>query len=616
MKPVAVVRDGEPAFLELRVTSAQTDSPADCTMVLENGEELHWTSDLAFLPALRSAVIEGVTYIVKGLYLPPGLPYGYHRLRINLRNRSCETLLIVAPRQAYTPNAEQNRLWGVFIPLYSLHSEKSWGAGNLTDLENLIRWVKAAGGNFVGTLPLLPTFLNEPFDPSPYAPVSRLFWNEFYLDITKIPELPRCPEALDLLGSPEFQKELTSLRTSPLVDHRRGAALRRTVLEALARCFFSGDSQRQAALSWWSREHPSVQDYARFRAATDRRHEGWPLWPERMREGALSEGDYDPEAERYHLYVQWLTCEQFRALSTQARQNGPGLYLDFPLGAHSAGYDVWRERAVFAMEASTGAPPDALFEQGQDWGFRPLHPERIREQGYRYYIACLRHHLRHAGILRLDHVMGLHHLFWIPPGFSAREGLYVRYHADEFYAILSLESHRHRAVIIGEDLGTVPPYIRTEMARYRLQRMYVLPFEIAEPPRVLRAVPAEAAASLNTHDMPPFASFWASVEENTRAALSAFLHKEGWLKTPSAGAESAVRACLAYLAASNARIILVNLEDLWQETAPQNVPGTGPDFPNWRRKARYPLELFTRMPKVLETLQAINSLRKRGAAGG
>ena len=145
LKPVAGVRDGEPAFLELRVTSAQTDSPADCTMVLENGEELHWTSDLAFLPALRSAVIEGVTYIVKGLYLPPGLPYGYHRLRINLRNRSCETLLIVAPRQAYTPNAEQNRLWGVFIPLYSLHSEKSWGAGNLTDLENLIRWVKEIG---------------------------------------------------------------------------------------------------------------------------------------------------------------------------------------------------------------------------------------------------------------------------------------------------------------------------------------------------------------------------------------------------------------------------------------------------------------------------------------
>lgn len=616
-RPVVVAWDGEPAQLELSLPAPSSEGPVDCAVELENGAKRHWTFDLTSSPVAREAVVEGVNYAVRVLTLPADLPRGYHTVRVAAGRQRGESLLIRAPRQVHHFSDETTgRVWGAFIPLYSLHTKDSWGAGNFTDLGHLLRWTQELGGAFIGTLPLLATFLNEPFDPSPYAPASRLFWNEFYLDVTRIPELERCPAALTIAHSPDLQKEIASLRAAPLVDYRHGMAVRRSVLEELARCFFAEDSERQAALRRWVLEHPAAADYARFRAVTDRRREGWPVWPDRLRDGLLEDGDFDPEAERYHLYTQWTAEEQLQALAAETRKNGPGMYLDFPLGVHGAGYDVWRERDAFVMSASTGAPPDALFEQGQDWGFPPMHPERIREQGYRYYIACLRHHLKHAGVLRLDHVMGLHHLFWIPPGMNAREGIYVRYRSAEFYAVLALESHRSKTAIVGEDLGTVPPYVRADMSRHGLHRMYVLPFEIDADNAAPRPVPDGAAVSLNTHDMPPFAASLGAPGHQDRTVLGDFLRREGLLETGADDAASLAGACLAYLAASEAPLVLVNLEDLWQETEPQNVPGTGADAPNWRRKARYGFEEFAHMPEVVETLRQVNRLRGRVKAGG
>lgn len=612
-EPVAVSWNGKPIHLELRLHAGQMEGSADCRLELENGEMLSWICDLARLPVLRGALVEGVNYEVRKLTLPSGLPWGYHRFTLNLPTRQYEVLIISAPRQAYAlPAGVTGRIWGVFLPLYALHSKRSWGTGDLTDLGALLYWVHGLGGNLVGTLPLLATFLDEPFAPSPYTPVSRLFWNEFYLDITQVEELSKCPEAQELLNSPSFQMQIEALRAAPLVNYHRGMAVKRKILERLACCCFAEDSGQQAALRHWMERNPTVQDYARFRATVERRRTGWPAWPDRMRNGTIREGDYDPEAERYHLYVQWLAHKQFQSLSAQARRNGQRLYLDLPLGVHGAGYDVWRERNVFALEACSGAPPDTFFTGGQDWGFPPLHPERIRKQGYRYYIACLRHHLQHAGILRLDHVMGLHRLFWVPRGLLAHEGVYVRYRAGEFYAILALESQRHQALIVGEDLGTVPSYVRTAMTRHKIYRTYVLPFEYTrDSDKALSPIPAGVLASLNTHDMPPFAAFWLEEGKNAggRAALPIFLYHQGWLRVPTNRAEAVFRACLAHLAASRARVLLVNLEDLWLETAPQNVPGTKDEYPNWRRKLSYTLEEFSQKPEVLEVLQEINHLR-------
>jgi len=616
-EPVAVVWEGSQGHLNLRLPATQTGCQADCILELENGETRRWRCRPVRLPLLAGVSVEGVKFERRRLLLPPGLPLGYHRLTLCLPARTEEALIISAPRRAYDPTDGATASgWGVFLPLYALHSGRSWGSGDLTDLAALLNWLKSLGGDMAGALPLLAAFLDEPFAPGPYEPVSRLFWNEFYLDVERVEELKRSPEALDLLNSPEFRAAMEALRGSPLVDYSRGMALKRQVLEHCVRTCFAGGSNRQAALRRWVAENPAALDYARFRAVVERRRAGWPAWPERMRDGILREGDYDPEAARYHLYVQWLAAGQFREIAAMARENGQRLYLDLPVGVHGAGYDVWRERAVFAMEACAGAPPDAFFSGGQNWGFPPLHPERLREQGYRYFIACLRHHLRHAGILRLDHVMGLHRLYWVPRGLPAREGVYVRYHAEEFYAVLALESRRRQALLVGEDLGVVPGYIRAAMERHGIHRMYVLPFETTGNPRqALRPAPAVALASLNTHDMPPFASFWLKQRRSDRAVLPVFLYRQGLLGVPTNKAGPVRRACLAHLAAGRARFLQVNLEDLWLETAPQNVPGTTEEYPNWRRKARLSLEDFTRDPSVLEILGEINQLRKaRGKA--
>ncbi|MFH1087252.1 MAG: 4-alpha-glucanotransferase, partial [Chloroflexota bacterium] len=436
------------------------------------------------------------------------------------------------------------------------------------------------------------------------------------------------------ISSPRFQQELAGWRNSPAVDYHGQAAARRRILEELSRCCFAGSSARIRELQEFARANPAVEDYARFRAAGEKQRACWQDWPEPARTGKLGQEDYDEGARRYHLYVQWLAHEQMEALSTRLRDRGLRMYLDFPLGVHPGGYDVWRNQDVFVPGASVGAPPDTVFTAGQDWSLPPLHPEKLRQQGYAHYIACLRHHLQHAGILRIDHVMGLHRLFWIPKGLDCRDGVYVRYPADEFYAILSLESWRNRAWIVGENLGTVPSHINPTLARHGIHGMYVLQYQFAaDARRPIPTIPERSVASLNTHDTPTFAGFWEGLDikdrlqlgllENVaagaerltrramRKALVAYLKHYGWLDSDPADAGQLARACLSVLSASAARLVLVNLEDLWQEEQPQNVPGTDKERPNWQRKARFGLETFCQMPSVRDTLHEMDFLRRQ-----
>src|SRR5690606_32969406 len=209
------------------------------------------------------------------------------------------------------------------------------------------------------------------------------------------------------------------------------------------------------AIEQFASANVHAADYARFRAFCDRRREAWPEWPERLRQGELRDGDYAPEDYDYHLFAQWQADRQLGAVGTARHSGAACLYLDMPLGVNPAGYDAWRFRDLFAAGGSAGAPPDARFTGGQDWGFRPLVPHALRASRYAYIIETLRHHFRHAPMLRLDHVMSLYRLFWVPEGVGAKRGVYVRYPDDELFAILVLESARHNAVVIGEDLGTV-----------------------------------------------------------------------------------------------------------------------------------------------------------------
>lgn len=453
------------------------------------------------------------------------LPLGYHTL-------NGETLLIHAPRKAFAPPA---KTWGLFLPLYAVPPS----GGDLGDLQAYMDWVRELGGNVVATLPLLAAFDDE---PSPYSPVSRLFWNERYLDVERLPEwsaaaaLQQCAE-----------------RFVPDEDFERFA------------------------------EH--ARDYARFR------------------------GD-----ERYHLYVQYRMRQQMETMSEA------GLYLDFPLGVNAGGYDVAKYGHVFANGVAVGAPPDSFFTKGQNWGFPPFHPEALRDDRYRYFRAAIAQHAKHANILRLDHVMGLHRLFWIPDGMEPKDGVYVRYYDEELYAIICLESVRHRCVIVGEDLGTVPEYVPKAMQRHGLRRMYVVQYEAkADAKKPLTDPPAMSVASVNTHDMPTFAAFWsgkdiddrveqdlldddgARKERETRARLREAIERQ-------VGRGDVLANILKFLAESDAEVVLVNLEDLWGELEPQNVPGV-PEK-SWKQIFKLSLEEAKRDERVNRVLHQIFTTRR------
>jgi 4-alpha-glucanotransferase len=622
VEPVIVAWDGHAPSIELRFDDRRGGGGSLAWHLdLEGGERRAQVVDLDSLP--RTAAPGG-----RGLSLPERLPFGYHHLLIEHGDRSAETLVISAPSRAYAGDGKP--LWGVFLPLYALRTSRSWGAGDFSDLETLAEWTAGLGGGVVGTLPMLAAFLDEPCEPSPYAPASRLFWNEMYLDPRRLPEFGESPTARKLVESQDFQREVEVLRAAPRVDYPRLMALKRRVLEELAQRFYSRgkleDFERFVA------GKPGLEEYAAFRAVGDRRGESWQLWPERPREGRLAPADYDEEDRRYYLYTQWAAEQQIQTMAKEARRRGPGLYLDLPLGVHGSSFDVWRERDLFALEASAGAPPDAFFTKGQDWGFPPLQPERLRERGYDHLIECLQHHLEHAGLLRIDHVMQLHRLFWIPRGMDAAGGVYVTYPAEELYAVLSLESHRHRAIIVGENLGTVPPEVYEAMDRREVLGMYVVQYELQPGSQGLREPLAKTVASLNTHDMPTFQAFLQSKDVDDLQSLGFFtpdqareekerrtairLAMEESLPPEERGRgvatdQALLRARLDHLASSPARMVLVNLEDLWQETEPQNVPGTSTERPNWQRKARFSFEEFSTRADVMEPLRRVDELRKR-----
>jgi 4-alpha-glucanotransferase len=609
IEPVMVMWDRRGLEVSFHLPAWFAKKPVRMRLHLEAGGEKKLTP---IVRSLGTREIEGEHFATKEFLLGP-LPFGYHTLEISAGDRTYRTLILSAPIRSYD-EAGAGKSWSAFLPMYAAHSQESWGAGNFSDWERLSRWLGSLGGRVAGTLPLLSAFLDEPVcEPSPYSPASRLFWNEFYLDIERVPEFRVCREAQALVRSKAFQKNLGAFRASEIIDYRAQWKARRKVLERLAEYFFSKASLRRAEFEQFLRKRPEARDYAAFRAVCDTLKTSWHNWPQRLREGRLRRDDYEEPAERFHLYVQWLAHGQMDELVRRSEQNGVKLYLDLPLGVNPDGYDVWRERESFALDANAGAPPDLFFSKGQDWGFAPLHPQRIRESGYRHVLAFLRFQMHHARRLRIDHVMGLHRLYWVPRGFEARQGTYVNYPAGELHAIFNLESHRNRTVLVGENLGTVPPAVDQSMRRHRLRAMYVVQFEERQDPKAaLWPPPALSVASLNTHDTPTFAAHWRGDDlmdrvrlgllrraelksakkhrEKLKAALVRFLRTEGFLKRGKPDTREVLRALLAWLRASESEMVLVNLEDLWLETRPQNVPGTSSERPNWRRKARLTLE--------------------------
>ncbi len=616
LQPVIVSWLDSPFSFRARLPQSLPGAPLECTLELEDGGTISWATAAGESSIERTAQVRGNAYRVLRIVPDFDVPAGYHTLHVKAGRQTWIARVLRAPRR--TPALE--RTWGVFLPLYALRTEQSLAAGDLSDLSRLIDWVHDLGGGLVGILPLLAAF---PRNPSPYTPVSRLFWNEFYLDPRRLTEWRSCPAARAYLESAKVRSVIARSRLSRHVDFKASAAVKRKSIELLAGAL-SGErlQQYRKALE----NDPLLRRYAAFRARVEQESGG------SFKDGEASRGGGRCDPCRYHGYAQWAIRQQLRGVAETAHANGAGLYLDLPLGVHPQGFDRLEHSELFAAGVTGGAPPDRFFSKGQNWGFTPLNPIEQQESGHQYFIDCIRTQMQYAGVLRVDHAMGLHRQYWIPSGGDADQGVYVRYPADELYAVLCLEACRHGTSIVGEDLGTVPHYVRGRMRSHGLQRMYVAQFELKpDAATALPAPPQDALASINTHDTPTFASFWNGddIREQQTLGLLEARHAEEtaehrrklkgaacrYFQQPqNAGAKTILENCLRALGASQAACVILNIEDLWGERLPQNTPGADRERANWSRRAQHSFEEFSKDPAILRVLTRMDNSRKAKSA--
>lgn len=539
--------------------------------------------------------------------MPLSLKTGYYHLNLIVGPHESLALLIYAKTQIGKMSLANKREkhWGLFAPLYALRSKSSDGIGDINDLKVTSRWIRQLGGEFFGTLPLLASsFDEERPDPSPYSPLSRLFWNEIYLDLNELVNKTNSEDAkktYQTMGSEGVDVN----RASDLVQYREVYFRKKKVLDVLAQDFFRKGRTSEREFENFLLSYDEANSYADFRS-----------------------GENPPQEKEFHLYCQFKMDQQMASVANDARRKvGSELYLDFPVGVSRSGFDHQIFNNSFLSTASAGAPPDLFYSGGQIWGFAPAHPIHTREEGYYYFIQCLRHHLRYAKYLRVDHIMQFHRIYAIPDGLKANEGTYLKYCAEEYFAILSVEAESAGAEIIGEDLGTVPKQVREDLAKHNCFGMWVLPFETkAEVAKAIQAAPSRSLACLNTHDMAPFHGYLQSRDLHLYDEFCVLDHEKDlkmeeerheivrdWyreFKIQFNDAQGLFEKIIKELAKGPSELLLINLEDLWLETEPQNVPGTWREYPNWQRKMRYPIEDWSQDQKILDLMSLITHLRK------
>ncbi len=564
--------------------------------------------------------------------------------------------LIVSPGRCWLPPSLEHgkRLWGVSAQLYLLRSENDWGIGDFSDLARLAEITGSQGADVIGLNPLHALFPDNPEHASPYSPASRLLLNVLNIDVTALPEFAACDEAQMLARDAEFKQRLAQAREAGLVDYTAVADLKMQALGVLFHaCQSSADPARWQAFQAFRQERGEPLERACLFLAlrqsfADQGKPDWRQWPEGYRDpdGPDTRAflrDHGRKVE-FMAWLQWLADGQLAAAAQAARDQGMevGLYRDLAVGADSAGAETWANPKAVVAGASVGAPPDIFNPAGQDWGLPPFNPEALREEGYRSFIELLRANMRHAGGLRIDHVMALQHLYWVPQGASPKDGAYVAYPLDDMVGILALESQRNRCLVVGEDLGTVPPGFREKMADANVLSYRVLYFEQdAEkgPYKAPGEYPALSLATIGSHDMATLRGWWAgsdvdlkasldqlpgegevekqkALRDRDRACLLAALRAEGLLPADGEPDEEAVSlAAHTFLARSSAGLLVVQVDDLTDEADPVNVPGTSTEHPNWRRRQSLTLEQMAAHPRFAALCRAVAAAREETPHG-
>jgi 4-alpha-glucanotransferase len=542
--------------------------------------------------------LEDGSVLAVGSHLPRDLPLGYHELEG--RETGEKIRVIVAPAQCYLP--EGLFTWGWAVQLYAARSKRSWGMGDLGDLTTLGRWSLRLGAGMMLVNPLHAPLPSPAQQPSPYYPSTRLFRNPLYLRVQDVPGADRLGRELEPIA-----RAGTAQNREERIDRDAIFALK---MRALATIFarFEGSP---AFERYRAREAPFLGLYATFCTLVEERGPNWRKWPRDLRDphhAAVARfARSHAKRVRFHEWLQWLLDEQLR----RAGRSIP-LLGDLAVGVDGGGADAWLWQDVFTEKMGIGAPPDHFNTKGQDWGLLPFDPNGLKAAGYEPFIRIVRSSMRHMGGMRLDHVMGLFRLFWIPTGKKPKDGVYVRYPALDLLGIVALESARAKAYVVGEDLGTVEPEVRAELAFRRLLSYRVLWFEKGPP----ETYPKDALATATTHDLPTIAGLWSGSDLKVQQRLDLAPNEAGTntmrrslakltRSSLRAGVDGVIHETYTALARAPSLLITPTLDDALSAEARPNMPGTIDEYPSWRIPLPQTLEQITKDPRPRRIAKAM-----------
>ena len=567
-EPVQVVRAGE------RVTFSEA---AD--LLLENGSR------------------ESLT----GGSLPRDVPVGYHSVEFCATGR--HMALIVVPKRCHLPLALRVAAWSV--QLYAARSRRSWGIGDLADLATFGAWARERGAGMLLVNPLHAATPTLPQQASPYSPTTRRFFNPLYLRIEDVPGA----RTLDHLDT--YVRQGKQLNRAPLIERDAIFRVKMRALEALF-SRFKGDDRFDAYVD---RGGTSLREYTVYSALAQAFGACWRNWPMRYRNPRFADvrrfAAEHHQSVRFHAWVQWLLDMQLQRASRELP-----VMQDLPIGIDPDGADAWAWQDVLAPGITVGAPPDEFNTQGQNWGLPPFIPARLRQVAYRPFIETVRGTLRHAGGLRIDHVMGLFRLFWIPKGMPASAGAYVRNAARDLIGIVALESQRARAVIVGEDLGTIDETAREQLTAAGILSYRLLWFEKNDP----AMYPRHALAAVTTHDLPTVAGLWTGSDLEAQRALNLNPNEEGTREIAERLAKltrsnrrtplpEVVRRTYVALSRAPSAIIAATLEDAAVTEKRPNMPATTTEWPNWSQPLPEPIEALCKSELPAAIAKALASRR-------
>lgn len=660
VEPVTISKVDEPTYFSFKIPIDYANDELN-VVVKQNGKTVTSFSfvpvDSELLAAVEIREVEIHQYMAVHQF---DLSLGYYEVEL-MEDGVEEPLgtgrLIVAPNSCYKQPAllEGKKLWGPSIQLYSVKTKRSWGIGDFTDLNYLVEKMADNGADFIGLNPIHALYPNNPDMCSPYSPSSRRWLNVIYIDVESVDGFKSNTEVQTIVNSSEFNAQLIELRNTSHVNYHEVMALKLKVLKPLYQGFVNNHIDKASSLAeqfsaFKALGGDSLKQLATYDAIQDIRNQnkegidnnwGWPVWPKELQ-------DYDAEMVQafvnenaalvdFYAFLQFIANIQLEGVANTSKEKGMtiGTYRDLAVGVSEGSTEIWGNQDLYRTQASVGAPPDVLGPLGQNWGLPPMDPIKLYEQAYQPIIDLFRSNMQACGALRIDHVMALVRLWWVPKGNEATQGAYVQYPVDDLLAILALESHLNQCSVIGEDLGTVPEGISEKLTEYGVHSYKVFFFERAEdggffsPSHYVE----QAMATLTTHDMPTLIGYWhckdielgqelglytdASVIEdlyNSRAhdkqQILNSLHGHNAI-TESIGqdamqvgmTQSLNYSLQLHMAKGNSALLSLQLEDWLQMDLPVNVPGTSNEYPNWRRK------LSTDLEDMFED-DAINKLAK------